>query len=1299
MKIYITFFLILPILFFGQSQTENYIKTTIYKVESTSSITNPTGTQADQNITYFDGLGRPVQQVAHQQSGTGKDIVTPIEYDTFGRQTKDYLPYVPTAAASLNYRTSALTDVGIFYNTATYENTSNPYSQKEFEASPLNRVLKQAAPGEDWKLGNGHEIRFDYQTNTDADQVRRFGVSFIGGNTENPYLEDEGIYDPAQLYKTVTKDENWQSNQNYPRDHTTEEFKDKEGRIILKRTFDTTKWHDTYYVYDDYGNLTYVLPPKVFTYTSITQAYEGFQYSNYYSDMQNFDIFTSGDNNFCQIDIGLTSESLILSLYADGFVFGTTLKSGKILDLNYNPPLPNMPLGDIMMANSQGYPVLAGTAYIQDGDLYFSSTGAQIYPNAEGYYESSRIINLADHQANYIAQPIDRTTFDDLIYQYRYDKRNRLVEKKLPGKDWEYIVYDKLDRPVLTQDANLKASNKWLFTKYEVFGRTAYTGVHTNNTYLGRTDMQNYFDIQNDTAAKMYESKASTGTGYESTYYTNVNFPSTGIEIYTVNYYDDYNFDTNGSTPIVPAVNTKGLATGNKIRILGTTSWTTNVNGYDTKGRLIYNYSKNDYLGTISSTNSELDFVGRILKNVSTHLRNSVTTTVEDIFTYDQGGRITKQTQAINGVAIPEVIAENEYDELGQLIQKKVGGKTTQSRLQTVDYTYNIRGWLKGINDSDTTNSTITMGSGDLFGFQLNYNKPSTGTALYNGNISQTFWKSSNPMSSSLKNYTYTYDALNRFKKAMYAENNISNYKFDEQIDTYDRNGNIMNLKRYMQNPSNANSYTTTDELSYNYDKGNRLMKVVDYAKTYTYGSEGFKDGTNTGDDYSYDTNGNMTRDYNKGIGTSTADGITYNHLNLPTKITFVTGETIDYIYDALGIKQRKIVSTGTTTDYAGGFQYENNTLKFFPHTEGYVEYNAGTFSYIYQYKDHLGNVQLSYKDISQTSTPSLQVLEENSYYPFGLKHKSNDVVNSTNPGLKYKYNGKELQDELGLNVYDYGARRYEPALGRWLSMDPLAEKYETLSPYNYVSNNPVNAIDPDGRLIVYVNGLLFSQALGMKLTSNNYRPERWGTQIQTNGLSFNGKTINYWDVDEYKTGITTRGEINRFFGDEHNVYVNGSHHFRSKASERFEMGKKAGNELIAQLQNGTIELTNEETIKIVGHSQGAAHAAGMLTQLLDSEYANRLEAGIYLSPHQPGGFSHPDGVFGAQFSTKTDRVSSRAGVLGHLMELFNGSSELKEIKGSDFLMIRPEHKGNKGGHDAESWNNILKQINDFLNN
>ncbi|CAD0009677.1 DUF6443 domain-containing protein [Flavobacterium salmonis] len=1182
---------LLPVMAIGQTQTENYIKTTTYKEPTSTSITNPTALQASQSVTYFDGLGRPVQQVAHQQSPTGRDIVTPIEYDAFGRQEKEYLPYVPTAPASLDFKTTGLTEVGTFYNVTKYESTLNPYSQKEFEASPLNRVMKQAAPGNDWKLGNGHEIRFDYQTNTNADQVRRFGVSFIGGNTENPYLEDEGIYDPSQLYKTVTKDENWQASQTYPNDHTTEEFKDKEGRIVLKRTFDAGKWHDTYYVYDDYGNLTYVLPPKTLTYSDLNQV---FQEQEVFLDTYENDVnFFVNDSPYSEMIVYISGGKLYCSFYAEVFTH-EVIKTGKIADLYFTHTLPNMSLGNIMMPNINGELIVGGNAYIQDGGLYFSSTGANVYANEDGYCNFHLSVNLSDYQTNFTVPTLNRETFNNLIYQYKYDTRNRLVEKKLPGKDWEYIIYDKLDRPVLTQDVNLRSNNKWLFTKYDVFGRPVYTGMYTNTSHVTRINMQNQFDTQNNETVKMYESKVTSGTGYDSSYYTNTNFPNSNIELYTVNYYDNYSFDTTNltlpaTTEGVSIINynnesstqylTKNLITGSKVRVLQTNNWITAIKGYDEKGRIIYSVDKNSYLATTDVVSNKLDFIGQIYKRISTHTKGTTVIIVEDIYTYDAAGRLKKITQELNNSDVIEVISENIYDELGQLVSKGVGGKTTQSRLQTVDYNYNIRGWLKNINDPNNLNV-------DLFGYGINYNtiaRPSNAVynqnkPLYNGNISSTSWKTQS--STVLKQYNYKFDALNRLTDANYGENNTFISKFNEYVNRYDRNGNILGLSRYMQDPANPNSGTMIDYLNYAYNDGNQLLKVDDNAKTTTYGSEGFKDGPNSDNDYLYDANGNMTVDKNK--QKVEPMNITYNHLNLPISILFNDDYMIFYVYDALGTKLKKSVymeGPPTETYYAGNFQYskpkESNTivLKFFNQPEGYVEINGGIFEYVYQYKDHLGNIRLSYKDISQTLTPTLQILEENSYYPFGLKHKNgNNIVNSTNPALKYKFNGKELQDELGLNMYDYGARNYDPALGRWMNVDPLAEKSRRFSPYTYALNNPVFFIDPDGM---------------MALPPDDYF-------IHSNGQITVGKTEDTFDRFYVENKNGNMELVNSFDkNDSGLIELPSSFSFNSENAESsFAFSVKSGNEYRSYIRGdamasiiGALSATNTTDLTINGFS------------------------------------------------------------------------------------------------------------------
>jgi RHS repeat-associated protein len=947
---------------------KNYIHTITPTTEA-ADISSLSNDQKIESIAYFDGLGRPMQNVSIRAGGNNQDIITPIEYDVFARQEKDYLPYAETSNGGL-YRDNALTDIIPFYqNNAKYENTANPYAKKAFEPSPLNRVLQQAAPGNPWSLANNQTIKFDYQANV-ANEVRLFKANASWDAIQQLYeialsAPSNTYYAAGELYKTITKDENWTTSSG--KNNTTEEFKDKEGRVILKKTYSDYKDtssnlissqtpHETYYVYDVYGNLTYVIPPKA------------------------------------------------VELLGNSSSTDTNLISTLKLNAS-NEPVHLSATNSITL--SDGFHAQAGSTFL-----------ATIDPNG--------------------------SVLDALCYQYKYDNKKRLVEKKLPGKQWEYIIYDKLDRVILNQDANLKAQNKWLFTKYDAFSRPVYTGEYSNS--VSRVSLQTTVNSQ----ATLFEIKQGANTINNVTiYYTNQAFPQTGIDLLTINYYDGYEFDINGGNSeviggIAPITNATGLATGTKNRILGSSAWTTNVIYYDAKGRTIYSYSKNDFLGTIQKVKSVLDFVGKQTVTTTEHVKGITHVTLVDNFTYDHAGRLKKQTQSING-SPAEVIAENTYDELGQLISKGVGNTDGNARLQIVDFAYNIRGWLKGINDLNSPNNDVYLVSGDLFGFKINYNNSSDpNKALYNGNISQTFWKTLG-QDTGLKNYTYDYDALNRLTKA------VSHYsgRYNESV-SYDKNGNIISLLRNGHTDANASIFGTMDNLAYTYDSGNKLLKVVDNSGV----TEGFKEVNTIVDDYTYDANGNIKTDVNKSI-----TAITYNHLNLPVDIS-ISGGTIHYDYDAKGVKQRKVVNQNTITSYAEGFQYEGIDLKFFPTSEGYVNHSNGIFEYIYQYKDHLGNNRLSYKN----SPNGLVIVEENHYYPFGLQQKiPGSVYNNSN--YKYKYNGKELQDELGLNMYDYGARNYDPAIGRFMNSDPMAEKRNWLSPYNYVQNNPILKIDPDGML------------------------------------------------------------------------------------------------------------------------------------------------------------------------------------------------------------------------------------------
>ena len=469
----------------------------------------------------------------------------------------------------------------------------------------------------------------------------------------------------------------------------------------------------------------------------------------------------------------------------------------------------------------------------------------------------------------------------------------------------------------------------------------------------------------------------------------------------------------------------KGSLTGSAVTVSSSSTKIYKGYYYDVKGR-VTKVVQNNLLGGYDVTNTVYTFTGQPATVTHSHTASGKSTRTEVYtYSYDHADRVSKVEHTLGGTKI--TLADYTYDSFGRLSTKSLHG----SAANKLTYAYNLRSWLTGITSTRFTQN-------------LYYNT-GVGTARYNGNISSMTWKSGNE--STVRGYKFTYDGLDRMLNATYGETagiSTNANRFSENVTGYDKNGNIKGLQRYGQLSSTA--YGMIDNLTLTLN-GNQLNRVDDAvaASTYNGGFE-FKNGANAADEYSYDANGNLTKDLNKGIS-----GITYNFLNLPNAVTFSDGSTITYTYGADGTKLRtvhKIGSTTTTTDYCGNVIYENGVQKLLLTEEGYITLSDS--KYHYYLKDHQGNNRVV---ISQSGT----VEETSHYYPFG------GVFASAGNVQPYKYNGKELDTKKGLNWYDYGARHYDAVLGRFITVDALYDKHFKVSPYVYCGNEPVGRIDPDG--------------------------------------------------------------------------------------------------------------------------------------------------------------------------------------------------------------------------------------------
>jgi RHS repeat-associated protein len=632
------------------------------------------------------------------------------------------------------------------------------------------------------------------------------------------------------------------------------------------------------------------------------------------------------------------------------------------------------------------------------------------------------------------------SVLNELCYVYQYDERKRMIVKRVPGAGPVYVVYDVRDRVVFTQDSMQRASSpqEWLVNFYDNLDRPVMTAIYKANTT--RADLQssmntaisntqsitNTFPVIQDLVLNEYDGSSSytagrsilfspgfdsdsgatflaaidsSGTGGAVTVLASNPLPAISADALTpltYTFYDNYNFTgkqdylssdiskpqagsnpNSEALPSSPSAKTKGLATGKRMRVLGTDQWLTSTMYYNDKGRVIQTLSDN-HTGGRDILSICYDFSGKVLSTYLRHKnpRSGLTpqTTVLTIFNYDDVGRLINTVKRLNdNTSQDKTIAVNTYDELGQLQRKRLhvnGG----SQLDTLSYQYNIRGWLTGINKAYVNSSRSDNWFGeDLaydYGFSINQ---------YNGNIAGVKWKTQSD--GVARSYGYSYDRISRLIQADYTQQNTGGGawtadKMDFSVSnlTYDANGNIGSMR---QQGMIGNTISLVDRLKYTYLTGsNKLMAVKDTAITTAAKLGDFNDGPNlVGNDYAYNGNGNITLDSNKAISS-----ISYNHLNLPVSISVVGKGTVSFLYDASGTKLRKTVVDNTVspekmtvTDYIGGFLYQQDTLQFVSQEEGRIRplYIAGrplSFTYDYFEKDHLGNVRVVLGTQSDTS-------------------------------------------------------------------------------------------------------------------------------------------------------------------------------------------------------------------------------------------------------------------------------------------------------------------------------------------
>ncbi len=622
---------------------------------------------------------------------------------------------------------------------------------------------------------------------------------------------------------------------------------------------------------------------------------------------------------------------------------------------------------------------------------------------------------------------VSNTIRNELCFNYEYDHRNKMKTKRIPGTGEVWMIYDARDRLCMTQDSALRVAGKWQYVVYDALNRPIKTGLWTDAS-----------------SRSHHESWAAVTVSYPN--------PSTNYEVLTENYFDDYSWisgtgsglsstfistyvsntnyfytASNSTFPypqsITPSYQLRGAPTGTKVKVLGSSTFLYTVSFYDDRGRVIQTHSTN-YSGGKDTATLQYSYDSKLLRSLLCHDKSGTNAQKYKVLTkneYNATGQVTAVKKKV-GNSPETVIADLNYNEMGQLKQKKIGRQRDNSAqntylstpIDTLSLLYNIRGWLRGINRDFARGATDNR----WFGFELAYDYGFSQNQL-NGNIAGMRWRSNGD--DEQRAYGYSYDAASRFMQADFTQYTSSAWSTSGGIDftvknmSYDGNGNIMTMT---QKGWKLGGSSVIDSLVYGYNaSSNKLDYVTDKTNDIDTKLGDFKEVTNnTSQDYNYDVNGNMSVDNNKNIM-----GITYNHLNLPTEILIdydanppYSGRVINYTYDATGAKLKKEVyqvigpgaNSSISTTYLNGFVYgskvtntggspedddHTDVLQYIANEEGRTRPktagNSDTMYYDYFEKDHLGNVRVMLTDELKTDSypaatmETATIVNESTYY------------------------------------------------------------------------------------------------------------------------------------------------------------------------------------------------------------------------------------------------------------------------------------------------------------------------------